>query len=189
LSLLLRADFKVFAFRGLGVSQREPPSILSWASTLLQRPHQESSCRPHTLQAGRLAAPPVRFLPLQRFASPGQRPVGRACRAHPPASSGFLNLLTRSSAQNLPALFRAGSAHGVRPSELSSSRAGRSRLRLCYPLAVGKPSPRLVTTAHSRRRSLGSAPTAGHGRGASLEGFLAFRVLLRTRVRYDEPVV
>jgi len=61
-----------------------------------------------------LAAPPLRFLPLQRLPRTEQRrKIGRACISRPPAPSGFLNLLTPSSAPSLPALFHAGSALGI----------------------------------------------------------------------------
>lgn len=66
-------------------------------------------------EQGTWQLPPVRFLPLQRLPGKGQRHCGQACRAHPPAPSGFRNLLTLSSARNLPALFHAGSAPGIRP--------------------------------------------------------------------------
>jgi hypothetical protein len=41
--------------------------------------------------------------------------LDRACLTRPPAPPGFLNLVTRSSAPSLAALFRAASAHGVAP--------------------------------------------------------------------------
>jgi hypothetical protein len=61
------------------------------------------------------AAPPMRFLPLQRLPARGSGIVGRVCLARPPAPPGFLNLLALRSAPSLPALFHAGSAHGVAP--------------------------------------------------------------------------
>lgn len=59
--------------------------------------------------------------------------------------------MTPSSAQSLPVLFHTGSALGVRPSELCSSRTGGSRLRYRCPLAVGIASFRLL--AWNRRPS------------------------------------
>jgi hypothetical protein len=56
------------------------------------------------------------------------------------ASAGFLNLSTLYAAPRLPALFRAGSAPGVRPSELCSSRAAVRRLRRLCPLVIRKPA-------------------------------------------------
>jgi hypothetical protein len=50
---------------------------------------------------------------------------------------------TLSSAQSLPVLFHTGSAPGVRPSELCSSRTGGCRLRYRCPLAVGIASVQL----------------------------------------------
>jgi hypothetical protein len=61
------------------------------------------------------AAPPMRFLPLQRLPARGSGIVGRVSLARPPAPPGFLNLLVLRSAPSLPALFHAGSAHGVAP--------------------------------------------------------------------------
>jgi hypothetical protein len=56
---------------------------------------------------------------------------------HPTASaSRFSQPLDASTAPYLPALFHAGSAHGVRPSELCSSRAAVRRLRRPCLLAV-----------------------------------------------------
>jgi hypothetical protein len=69
------------------------------------------------------AAPPLRFRPLQRFSARGSGLLSGPPLARPPAPSGFLNLLAPSSAPSRPALFHAGSAPGVHPSELSSSRA------------------------------------------------------------------
>lgn len=83
------------------------------------------------------AVPPVRFLAPTAFSSSRQRFCGPMTGFHHLAPSGFLNLLTLWSAQSLPALFRAGSALGVRPSELCSSRAGGFRLRIRCPRAVG----------------------------------------------------
>jgi hypothetical protein len=84
--------------------------------------------------------------------------IGRVCLARPPTSPGFLNLLTLSSAPSLPALFHAGCAHGVRPSELCSSRAAVRRLQRLCPLDVGtlRASPRFgltVAGAEAPRRS------------------------------------
>jgi hypothetical protein len=93
-------------------------------------------------------APSLEFAPLQRFPTWSSGMIGRPCLARPPASSGFLNLLTPSSAPRLPALFHAGSAHGVRPTKLSSSRAA------CAPSPVPLPSCR------SRRSR--TSPAVGH---------------------------
>lgn len=78
--------------------------------------------------------------------------------ASPLAPTGSLNLLTPSSTSGLPALFHAGSALGVCPSELCSSRTGGSRLRHRYPRAVGTSRSDLAALAPESRRSLGSAP-------------------------------
>jgi len=61
-----------------------------------------------------LAAPPLRFPPLQRLPRPEQRhELAGPCISRPPAPSGSRNLLAPSSAPSLPALFHAGSALGV----------------------------------------------------------------------------
>jgi hypothetical protein len=84
---------------------------------------------------------------------------GRASHARSPAPSGFLNLLTLSSAPNLLALFHARSALGVFPSELSSSRTAVHRLRRRCPPAVRIPSSRSESrrALHKRRGA-----TEGH---------------------------
>jgi hypothetical protein len=119
--------------------------ILSWASAPLQRcPSTEPLHRAFGYPTARrpvspkrlFATPPLRFLPLQRFPHSEQRLFGRACLTQPPASSGFLNLLTLCSAPSLPAVFHAGSALGVCPPELSSSRAAVRRFRRPSPLDV-----------------------------------------------------
>jgi hypothetical protein len=60
-----------------------------------------------------LAAPPLRFRPLQRLPSTEQRHEMVGIAPRPPAPSGYRNLLAPSSAPSLPALFHAGSALGV----------------------------------------------------------------------------
>jgi hypothetical protein len=82
------------------------------------------------------SAPPLRSLPLQRLPARRSGPSSRVCLARLPTSTGFRNLVTSSSAPCLPALFHAGSAHGVRPSELSSSHAAVHRFRCLGPPAV-----------------------------------------------------
>jgi len=62
-----------------------------------------------------------------------------------------------SSAPDLPALFRAGSAPGVRPSELCSSRAAARRLRRRCPLVVGTVRRR-TRAAIGRRERRSAAP-------------------------------
>jgi hypothetical protein len=82
------------------------------------------------------AAPPLRFRPLQRFPARSSGMNGRTYLARPPAPSGFRNLLAPSSAPSLPALFHAGSAPGVNPPELSSSRAAVRCFQRLSPLGV-----------------------------------------------------
>jgi hypothetical protein len=112
---------------------------LSWAWALLQSP--PSVKRPLLSQSiarhERAAAPPLRFLPLQRLPTQDSGFRSRVCLARLPAPPGFLNPLAPSSVPRLLALFHARSALGVRPPEPSSSRAAACRLRHRYPLDVG----------------------------------------------------
>jgi len=120
---------------GLPFRVRPTPSRRSNARTVNADAPERALGRPET---GRQeAAPPLRFVPLQRIAEQGSGFRGRACLTRPPAPSGFLSLLTPWSAPNLLALFHARSAHGVRPSEPSSSRAAVCRLQHRSPLGVG----------------------------------------------------
>jgi hypothetical protein len=109
-----------------------PPSFRERRPPSGRRPRIRPRSSPRAL------APPVRFLPLQRLPAQGSGiKSDRASHTRPPTPPGFLNLLTSSSAPSLLALFHARSAHGVRPSELSSSRAAVRRLRRRCPLVVG----------------------------------------------------
>jgi hypothetical protein len=103
-------------------ARKSNTGILSWACALLQsasklqrppryRTHPRRSAGATTIAA----APPMRFAPLQRLPARGSGLFSRACLTRPPAPPGFLNLLTPRSAPCLPALFHAGSAHGVAP--------------------------------------------------------------------------
>jgi len=62
--------------------------------------------------------------------------LGRVRRPDRRAPAGFLNLLAPSSAPSLPALFHAGSALGVCPSEPRSSRAAVRCFQRLSPLGV-----------------------------------------------------
>jgi hypothetical protein len=132
-------------------------------------------------------APPVRFRPLQRVTIRGS---GTKVAEHPrldrPPPAGFLNLLASSSAPNLPALFHAGSAHGVHPSELCSFRAAARRLRRRCPLVVGM-SFRPVRAAGGRRSAETRAGSAVVPIGRAVETPLAYRALLHTKVRHPVP--
>lgn len=155
-------DSKVFAARG-------PLNLRTGSEAPLMGLHSLSKTKPGTELP--IGAPPKRghttsaFLEVSApsaLPSPGSGVVGGP--SHRPdslASSGFLNLLTLSSARSIPALFHASYAHGVHPSELCSSRAGGSRLRCRCPLAIGNRSvkprdlgrqssqlPRICANAH-----------------------------------------
>jgi hypothetical protein len=91
----------------------------------------------------------LRFCPLQRVPGTEQRHTGpNLPRRGPPAPTGFPNLLTRSSAPNLPAIFRPVPLLGLRPPELCSSHAAVRRLRRQSPPAVRSP---LSITTHGQR--------------------------------------
>jgi hypothetical protein len=106
---------------------------------------------------------------------------GRVCLTRPPAPSGFLDLLTLSSAPSLVALFHATSAHGVvpfrafllpcsrtpSPAPIPSCRSGEPADR---PTRLRPRPPKRPRTKPSIRNGTGSAP--------------AFRGLLHTRVRH-----
>jgi hypothetical protein len=65
--------------------------------------------------------------------------------------------MASSSAPDLPALFHAGSAPGVHPSELCSFRAAERRLQRRCPLVVGM-NVRLTRADGGRRRYRSTAP-------------------------------
>jgi hypothetical protein len=105
-----------------GATRESNTGILSWACALLQSasklqrpPLLRSRSRRNARATKVAAAPPMRFAPLQRLPTRGSGSFGRACLTRPPAPAGFLNLLAPFSATCLPALFHAGSAHGVAP--------------------------------------------------------------------------
>lgn len=114
---------------------------------------------------GASTAPPLRFGPLQRFSDPGSGLMDRSCLARPACVSRFSqppDAFIRP--QILPALFHAGYAHGVHPSELYSSRTAVRRLRRRYPLAVSVSPRRLRGRTESASRR--SAPTFLNGTSA-----------------------
>ena len=129
---------------------------------------------------GSTAAPPLRSVPPTASPRSEQRhEIEWACLTRSPASSGFLDLLTLSSAPSLVALFRATSAHGVVPSR--ALLLSRSRTPSPAPL----PSCRLDGPAdRATAQRLWPKPAAPlgirHGPGSAL----AFRVLLHARVRH-----
>jgi hypothetical protein len=82
-------------------------------------PRASSGRRAHRLPRGQTVQ--TRRLPSLRFSAPTacprpwQQHDGQVCLVWPLAPSGFLDLSALSSASSLPALFHAGSAHGVVP--------------------------------------------------------------------------
>jgi hypothetical protein len=130
----------------------------------------------------RTAAPPLRFLPLQRIPVEGS---GLSCPGVPRprrhASPGFLNLLTPSSASDLPALFQTGSAPGVLPSEPSSSRAAARRLRRQCPPVVRNRRVNATVGVVAGAKDSAPIPSAAHVNPE----LPAFRALLRARVRHQ----
>jgi hypothetical protein len=183
--------------------------LLSWACALLQsasklqRPPPPRSCvRRNARPAKIAAAPPMRFAPLQRLATRGSGLEGRVCLARPPAPSGFLDLLALCSATCLPALFRAGSAHGVAPFRALLLSRGRTpspapvpSCRLDDPVVraspVGRPLP--APRSPSPKQPLTKperwpGPRTGAHRFERARGSLpAFRGLLPARVRHSPP--
>jgi hypothetical protein len=91
----------------------------------------------------------------------------RGCRPRAPASSGFLDLVTPSSAPRLLALFHARSAHGVCPSELCSSRAAVRRLRRLLPSCRWPPCSRAPAGTQAVARAETQAPTPTPSRGGA----------------------
>jgi hypothetical protein len=126
--------------------------ILSWACALLQSTTTRRAAAA-TLGKPRVAAPPMRFGPLQRIPA---RVKGIECPGlpHPKrqAPPGFLNLLTLRKAPCLPAMFQTGSAHGVYPSEHCPSRAAVHRLRAATLLTLGR-NRRNATDRTNRQRA------------------------------------
>jgi hypothetical protein len=115
---------------GLRLLFRGCPSTEPLHGAVVSRsPGAQSSC-------AHFAAPPLRFFPLQRLPARGSGMNWPGLQTQPPAPPGFLNLLALSSAPSLPALFHAGSAPGVHPSELCSSRAAVRCSQRRSPLGV-----------------------------------------------------
>jgi hypothetical protein len=132
-------DYEVFAARG-------PRHLRTGIEAPLSGLHSLSKTKPGTeLPTGApqseatTSAPSSRFAPLQRFHSPGSGIVGGLPTARQPASPGFLNLMTLSSARSIPALFHASHAHGVHPTELCSSRCRRQPSPVPLPSCHRKP--------------------------------------------------
>jgi hypothetical protein len=122
------------------------PGILSWASAPLQRTPKHLAAalslwfsRDPTLSAiteRQLAAPPLRFRPLQRFPAQGSGMNWPGLHSRPPAPSGSHNLLAPSSAPSLPGLISCRIRSWGHPSELSSSRAAVRCFQRRSPLGV-----------------------------------------------------
>jgi len=124
----------------------------------LRPPSESSRCRAATTAPrDRNRTSPKRLLPwgllpLQRVPAPGSGFVGLGL-----PSPNRLRLQVFSTSwrlhppERLPALFRAGSAHGVRPSKLCSSHAGERRLRRHCPPVV-QATLRTNPTVHTKRK-------------------------------------
>jgi hypothetical protein len=104
----------------------------------------------------------------------------------PPASSGFLNLLTLSSAPSLPALFHAGTTLGVVPYRaLLLSRSGAlSPAHLTLGPLVQSP---ILPTQNLIRRNQPRIKrrTSFHAKWKNEATIPDFRVLLHVRVRHE----
>jgi len=139
-----RPGYRVFTFQ-VPRYNRLFLGILSWASAPLQRlpKHLAAASRSWGLPKPRrpdelstFSSASLEVLTPSAFLCPGKRHPGQAYLAQPPAPSGSHNLLTPSSAPSLPALFHAGSALGVHPPELCSSRAVVRCFQRRSPLGV-----------------------------------------------------
>jgi len=106
--------------------------------------------------------PPTEFLPLQRVPAQGSGISRGTPTFRAPASSGFRNLMTLSSAPSLLALFHARSTHGVSPSEHFSFRVAGFAVSdspyphdVAHPAVYGaKPSRGNITAATTRHPRL-----------------------------------
>ena len=148
-------------------SKSSVSAILSWACALLQSASSlEPPRRHHTL-----SGPVRRYGSSHEVCSPSafprsqQQHDGRVCLTRPLASSGFLDLSTLFiSAASLPALFHAGSAHGVAPFRALFPPRGRT------PFPAPIPSwcwSLLVSTSTSRSRSCPRRPKPPRTRTAA----------------------
>jgi hypothetical protein len=157
----LPLDSRVFARSAFRVDQSHlGDPLLSLRSPSEFSAHRAAALvRPGRSRSSGARRPPLGFAPLQRLPAQGSGTT-RAGLPTPdrPAPPGFLNLLTPRSAPSLPALFRAGSAHGVHPSELCSSRAAAHRLRCRCPHVVSKALSRRFPATSSLHpcRNMGS---------------------------------
>lgn len=147
--------------------------------------------RSQTVQPGRL--PSLRFSAPSAYPRTRQQLGGRVYLARPLALSGFLDLSALSSAANLPALFHAGSAHGVAPFRalfLSCSRtpspAPPTLLTSIHPAAT---SPLVhCSSALASQCKLHNGRACGKAPQASLSsGFYSARESA-TRYRWFRPV-
>jgi hypothetical protein len=174
-------------YRGFGPTHVKP-KILSWACALFQSAPKHRAAASCRQSRSAETTPPLRFLPLKRFPAWSSGILPELSTARAPAPTGFLNLLTRSSAPYLPALFRAGSARGVSPSELSSSCAAVRRFRRPSPLDVGTAQPVLTTEPRAHHRSeLRYQTRATRTDCENLPYSPVFRGLLHTGVRHSRP--
>ena len=162
-------------------------AILSWACALLQSASSLELPRRHRTLPGTIG----RHGSSHEVCSPSafprsqQQHVGRVCLTRPLASSGFLDLSTLFvSAASLPALFHAGSAHGVAPFRAFLPPRGRTPSPTpipswCWSLLVTistsrsrshprRPKPpriRLAENLHARAEALTIRTAAAHPAG------------------------
>jgi hypothetical protein len=111
----------------------------------------------------------LRFVPLRRLVDAGQPLTPEVTSLRVRASSAFRTLSRPFSARHLPALFRAGPAHGVLPFRVRSPPAEQDLpLGGPCPLVV-RQSPGSSTPAPERSAHLKQVPvTSGNLRGAAL---------------------
>ena len=119
---------------------------------------------------------------------------GRVCLARPPAPTGFLNLLALSSAPSLPALFHAGSAHGVPPSRaflLSCSRTPSPAPLPSWRLEEGHVDAPFTGEPNPKRRlkpaSRAPCPTSSPSGSCSTRESATYPRLFRPRAARSSP--
>jgi hypothetical protein len=180
-------DFRVFARPDPEKAKAVSGPSLELTLSFRELPNVEPPFPCLRLLADPAPAPPLEFSPLQRIPAWSSGLSDRVCLTRPPAPPGFLNLLTPSSAPRLPALFHAGSAHGVRPSKPSSSCAAWAPSPVLVPSCRSNTPPNLSESQprRERRNAAPQPPLIWKGPGAPLD----FKALLHTRVRHCTPAV
>jgi hypothetical protein len=130
-----------------------------------------------------MAAPSLRFAPLQRLPARSSGFFARTCLIRAPAPSGFLNLLTPQPPRACRPCFRPDPLMGFSPSELCSSRAAVRRLRRLCPPGV-RLDRSIPTWALTSCETKASPPSPATVCCRSAPNHPDFRALLHARVRH-----